>query len=684
MKNVIRIIAGTLSIAYLMTGCSGNRTGESNPAEVFTVENMDLNVDPGNDFFEYVNGTWNETHPVPEDKSAYGVFDELLEKNRLDIREIIEDVSERKNLPEGSISQLIRDLYNSGMDTLLIEQLDLEPLDDLLIQNENLKEIDDVIRYASRLQRYGVRPFFGMFPDTDPDNSDVMTANISQGGLGLPDRDYYLKTDNETKKIREDYLKHLTGVFEMLGDDPGTASLHARKILDMETRLAGISYTRVENRDVQKTTNKHTIPELKKLAPGFDWELYLTEIGFPGIRVINVRQPQFIQGLGGMMDTVPIEDWKVFLKWKLIKTCSGFLSERFEKADFDFFARTFYGMKEMEPRWKRVLDITSRYLGEAVGQLYVEKHFPPEAKEEMLTLTENLRRSYRNRIENSSWMGPETKTEALAKLDKINVKIGYPDKWRDFSGLQIKPDEYLGNILRASDFEFSYQMKKCGQPVDENDWGMSPQTVNAYYDPGRNEIVFPAGILQPPFFNMDADDAMNYGAIGMVIGHEMTHGFDDQGRQYDKDGNIRDWWTENDAEEFNKRASVLVDQFNRIEVLDSVFINGELTLGENIADLGGATIAYHAYKLSLDGKESPEKIDGFTGDQRFFLSFAQIWRGTRREESLKNMVKTNPHSPGKYRINGIVCNMPEFYDAFPEIGPDDALYIPAGQRVVIW
>ena len=338
----------------------------------------------------------------------------------------------------------------------------------------------------------------------------------------------------------------------------------------------------------------------------------------------------------------------------------------------------------MLPRWKRILDVTSNSLGEAVGQLYVRKYFPPEAKEKMLILTDNLKKSLKNRIENLTWMGPETKNEALAKLEKINIKIGYPDKWRDYSGLEIKEDEYLGNILRSNKFEFSYNMNKVGKPVDRTEWGMTPQTINAYYDPSKNEIVFPAAILQPPFFNRNADDAINYGAIGMVIGHEMTHGFDNTGRQFDKDGNLRDWWTEKDAQEFKAHTSLLVDQFNKYEVLDSLFINGKLTLGENIADLGGLTVAYYAYQASLTGKMPPEKIDGFSGNQRFFLSFAQIWRGTLRDEYLRTLVSTNEHSPAKYRVNGTVFNMPEFYAAFPEISPDNKLFVPVEKRPVIW
>jgi putative endopeptidase len=500
----------------------------------------------------------------------------------------------------------------------------------------------------------------------------------------LPERDYYFNNDESTKKIREKYLIHLTKMFELLKDEHSVAEKNAETIMKMETQLAKASFTNVENQDPQKTYNKTTIDELNKLAPDFNWNSYFTQVGYPGLSVVNIYQPGFIKEVNNMMKTVPVEDWKTFLRWQLINNTAAYLSKDFADQNFDFYYRTLSGQEKMEPRWKLVLDVTSSSLGEAIGQLYVKKYFPPVAKQKMTDLVTNLKKSLQQRIENLTWMGTQTKQEALAKLTKMGVKVGYPDKWRDYSGLPVSSQSYVMNVLNSRAFEFKYSMDKIGKPVDPTEWGMTPQTVNAYYNPNRNEIVFPAGILQPPFFNMDADDAVNYGAIGMVIGHEMTHGFDNMGRQFDKDGNLRDWWTNEDSKAFETHTSMLIDQYNHYEVLDSTFVNGKLTLGENIADLGGCTVAYNAYKLSLEGKETPKPIDGFTNSQRFFLSYAQIWRDNIRNEALRIQIKTNEHSPAKIRINGVVFNMPEFYAAFPDVKPGDKLFREVGQRPVIW
>ena len=685
MKIVVMNVS-IASVAMLLTfGCTGSRNNKNKSSEeVFSVKTMDMNVRPGNDFFEYVNGTWNKNHPIPQDKSQYDAFEELTEINRNNILEIFKEVSGEENAKADPISQKIGSLYNSGMDTVKIEQLDLKPLEDFFTRVGNIKTIADVQDVASYLQQFGVNPFFAVFANPDQKNSSMMIANTLQTGIGLPDRDYYFKKDEASKKIREAYMVHLTKMFELLNDKPETASANAQKVFSIETQFADSSFTNVENQDPQKTYNKFTVSQLETLAPDFNWKQFLKNIGYPAITEFNIRQPSFIRGLDKLMKSVSVDDWKTFLRWEIINTYAAYLNDKFEKQEFDFYNTTLSGEKVMPPRWKRILDVTSNRLGEAVGQLYVRKYFPPEAKEKMLILTDNLKKSLKNRIENLTWMGPETKNEALAKLEKINIKIGYPDKWRDYSALEIMNDEYLGNVIRSNKFEFSYNMNKVGKPVDKAEWEMTPQTVNAYYDPSKNEIVFPAAILQPPFFNRNADDAINYGAIGMVIGHEMTHGFDNMGRQFDKDGNLRDWWTAKDAQEFKAHTSLLIDQFNKYEVLDSLFINGKLTLGENIADLGGLTVAYYAYQASLIGKEPPEKIDGFTGNQRFFLSFAQIWRGTLRDEYLRTLVSTNEHSPAKYRVNGTVFNMPEFYAAFPEISPDNKLFVPVEKRPVIW
>jgi len=684
MKNTFKNVAIVIGLTILASGCKGTQNKkEISAPEAFSVKNMDLNVKPGDDFFEYVNGTWIKNHPVPQDKGRYDAFEELAEANRENIMDIFKEISDPKTPSTDAISKKIGDLYKSGMDTVTIEELGIKPLDDFFSRVNGIKSITDVQDVASYLQQFGVYPFFAVFSSPDQKNSNMMIANVWQTGIGLPERDYYFKTDDASKKIREAYKVHLEKMFELMNDDPKTASSNAQTVYNIETQFAKVSFTKVENQDPQKTYNKFTLGELKKLAPDFDWDQHLKTIGYPDITGFNINQPAFIEGFNKMLKSVSVEDWKTFLRWKIIDTYASFLSKKFEDQNFDFY-KLLSGEKAMPPRWKRALDVTSSRMGEAVGQLYVRKYFPPESKEKMLVLTGNLKNSLKNRIENLSWMGAETKSQALAKLEKMNIKIGYPDKWRDYSSLEIKADEYLGNILRSNRFEFAYNMDKAGKPVDRTEWGMTPQTVNAYYDPSINEIVFPAAILQPPFFNANADDAINYGAIGMVIGHEMTHGFDNMGRQFDKDGNLRDWWTAEDARQFEAHTSPLIDQFSKYEVLDSLFINGKLTLGENIADLGGLTIAYYAYQESLAGKSAPEKIDGYTGDQRFFMSFAQMWRGTLRDEFLRTLVNTNEHSPNKFRVNGTVFNMPEFYKAFPEVGPDNKLFIPAEKRPTIW
>ncbi|MGD0755976.1 MAG: M13 family metallopeptidase [Bacteroidales bacterium] len=681
-----KLFVGVLTLA-LLQGCSNkvkNTTDSVKKYPAFDVQNMDTTIKPGDDFFAYTNGTWLKNNPIPADKNSRSTFDGLFERNRHDIKEIIEEAAASKDAQPGSNTEKIGTFYNSGMDTLSIEQKGISPLKMFFDKIESIRNIDDVLSVGAYFQTYRISPFFYLFSNQDSKNSTSVIAQCYQAGIGLPERDYYFNNDESTKKIREKYIIHLTKMFELLKDEHSIAEKNAETVMKMETQLAGASFTNVENQDPQKTYNKITVEALNKLAPDINWQSYFTKVGYPGLSDINIYQPSFIKELNNMMKTVPVDDWKTFLRWHLIKSTAAYLGKDFADQNFDFYNRTLSGQEKMEPRWKLVLDVTSGSLGEIIGQLYVKKYFPPVAKQKMTDLVMNLKRSLKQRIENLTWMGPRTKQEAEAKLDKMGVKVGYPDKWRDYSGLVVSPQSYVLNILNSAAFEFRYSMDKVGKPVDPTEWGMTPQTVNAYYNPNRNEIVFPAGILQPPFFNMDADDAINYGAIGMVIGHEMTHGFDNTGRQYDKDGNLRDWWTKEDSKAFEEHTNMLVDEYNHYEVLDSAFVNGKLTLGENIADLGGCTVAYNAYKLSLQGKEAPKPIDGFTNFQRFFLSYAQIWRTNMREKELRKRVKTDVHSPAKARINGVVYNMPEFYAAFPIVKPGDKLYRPAEQRPVIW
>lgn len=681
-----KYLIGMLSVA-LLQGCTGNvkktaDTVKKYPA--FDVQNMDTSVKPGDDFFTFTNGKWLKNNPIPADKNSKDAFDELFERNRENIREIITDAASAKETIAGSNKEKIGTFYKSGMDTVKIAEQGIKPLKVFFDKIESIKTMDDVELTAAFFQSYSINPFFYLFSNQDSKNSNNVIAQCYQAGLGLPERDYYFNNDESTKKIREKYLIHLTKMFELLKDEPTTAEKNAKTVMTMETRLAKASFTNVENQDPQKTYNKFDIEGLNKLSQNIKWAAYFKQTGYPDLKEVNIYQPGFFKELGNMLKSEPVDNWKTFLRWQLINSTAPFLSKDFEKQNFDFYYTTLSGQQKMEPRWKLVLDATSGSLGEAIGQLYVEKYFPPVAKERMTALVMNLKASLKQRIENLAWMGPQTKQEALAKLDNMRVKVGYPNKWRDYSALVITSDSYVMNILNSQAFEFRHTMDKVGKPVDREEWGMTPQTVNAGYYPNKNEIVFPAGILQPPFFNLDADDAVNYGAIGMVIGHEMTHGFDNQGRQFDKDGNLRDWWTKDDSKAFEDRASMLIDQYNHFEVLDSAFVNGKLTLGENIADLGGATISFNAYKLSLAGKEAPKSIDGFTDTQRFFLSYAQIWRTNMRDEELRKRVKTDEHSPAKARINGVVYNMPEFYSAFPDIKPGDKLFRAAEQRPVIW
>ncbi len=680
------LLGGVLTLS-LLSGCAGKNkktdaTGSVYPA--FEVQNMDTTVNPGDDFFEYVNGTWIKNHPIPADKDSYSTFEEIFEKSREDIKAIIETAAKNTQATPGSIDKKIGMFYNTGMDTVKIDQAGVTPLDDFFKRIEAMKTAADVQSFSAYLQTFGLSPFFYVFSNADKKNSEMVIANIYQSGLGLPDRDYYFRTDEESKQLREAYMTHLTKMFVFLKDAPEVAAKNAQTIMKIETQLAKASLTQVENQDPQKTYNKMTVDALGKLTPNIDWKAYLKNIGYPEITEINIYQPGFLKELSSMMNTVAVDDWKAFMRWSLINSTAAYLSRDFEDQNFDFYYRTLSGQEQKEPRWKLVLDETSSSLGEAIGQLYVNKYFPPEAKQKMTDLVNNLKISMHSRIENLTWIGTETKAEALAKLDKMNVKVGYPDKWRDYSALKISEDSYVTNMLQSGNFEFTYEMNKVGKPVDRTEWSMTPQTVNAYYSPAQNEIVFPAGILQPPMFNLNADDAINYGAIGMVIGHEMTHGFDNSGRQYDKDGNLRDWWTPADVKSFNDHTKILVDEYNQFEVLDSLFINGQMTLGENIADLGGTTIAYYAYKLSLNGKTAPEPIDGFTGEQRFFLSMAQVWRTNMREQQLRKRVLTDEHSPAKYRVNGTVFNMPEFYQAFPKVKEGNKLYRAVAMRPVIW
>ncbi|NOX85312.1 MAG: M13 family metallopeptidase [Chlorobi bacterium] len=644
--------------------------------------NMDMNYKPGNDFYRYVNGGWMAANPIPPEYSQYGAFNVLFDQNQEKLKELVDEVSKDKNAETGSVSQQIRDFFNSGMDTVQIEKLGLDAIRKDLNTINSLKTKKDIQHHIAEMQKEGIYPLFYFFADADQKNSSMEIANFYQGGLGMPDVEYYTGKDNRNKQLRKDYVSYVTRMFMLAGEDEKTAEADAKKIMDIETALAGISKTRTERRDAEKNYYKTGLRGLKEISPAFDWQGYFTALGLPEPGDINLSQKDFIAGISPLMDKYSVDDWKVYLTWNLLNKSANYLSDDFVNEHFEFYGKTLSGQQELKPRWKRVMNTTSKGLGEAIGQLYVEKYFPAESKKRMIRLVENLRKAFAERIRNLDWMSDETKKQALAKLDAITVKIGYPDKWKDYSKLKVTPENYLQNVRNASKLEFNRNLAKIGKPVDKTEWGMTPQTVNAYYNPSNNEIVFPAGILQPPFFNADADDAVNYGAIGVVIGHEMTHGFDDQGRKYDKDGNMNDWWTVEDAKRFEEKTKILSKQYDQYTLLDSLHVNGKLTMGENIADLGGLNIAWDAFKMSLNGKE-PETIDGFTGDQRFFMGYAQVWRQNIRDKELMRRLKEDVHSPGEARVNVPVFNLDVFLAAF-RISPEDRLYIPKEERAYIW
>lgn len=645
--------------------------------------NMDLSVNPGDDFFSYVNGTWNKNNPIPPDLSRYGAFDELIENNRKQVKGIIEEASKDTKLIKGSSRQKIGDFYVSGMDEAKIDALGYEPIKKDLEKIKSLSTKSDLIKFTASLNSYGIYPIFYAGGTVDNKNSNNVIALLYQGGLGLPDKNYYFKDDERSKAIREEYVKHIGRMLSLIGNDEVTANNKAKIIYAIEQKFAEISYTKADLHEPSKNYNKMSVDELISLCNEFDWKLFYKEYGLFDPKEINVAQKPFFEGFGKIFDEVSLEDWKVFYEWALLRNNAAYLSNNIVTQNFEFYGKFMSGAKEMRPRWKRVTDLVSGSLGEVLGELYVEKFFPPSSKKRALELVNNLKFAFKDRIKKLNWMSDATKKNALDKLVKINVKVGYPDKWKDYSSLEIDRDSYFDNIQRSRHFSFIEDLKEIGKPVDKSAWGMTPQTVNAYYSPKNNEIVFPAAILQPPYFWADADDAVNYGGIGVVIGHEASHGFDNHGRQYDKDGNMIDWWTEEDSKNFEKQTQVLVEQFDNYKMLDTLHVDGKLTLGENIADLGGVTIALEALRKAWENNPPQSEIDGFTPLQRFFMSYAQIWKGSIRDKELMRRLREDEHSPSDARVNGTVYNVPEFYEAF-KIQPTDKRYIATDKRAVIW
>lgn len=663
-----------------MGGCKLEKK-QAKPA--LDVSHMDLSVRPGDDFFSYSNGNWVKNTVIPDDKSRYGSFDILQEDNNIILKEIFEKAASIKNTAQGSSWQKVGDFFSAGMDTVAIELKGIDPIRKDLERVNSIENSNELQNEIAQLHTIRVSPLFNIYARQDRKNTTEIVINLIQGGLGLPDRDYYLSEDQRSKEIRSEYEKHLKKLFNLLGFAEEEAKNKASVVMGIETRLAKSSYTRLERRDPNRTYNKVSLQEMQLICPSIDWSNYFNLIGIEVPSSFVIDNPTFFGEISAMLSDTPIEDWKTYLNWNITNRFSPYLSSDFVDHQFNFYGKVLSGNEINSPRWERVSGSANMAIGELVGQIFVEENFPPEAKTKMVELVGNLKKAYRERMQDLTWMSEITKQRAIEKLDLMNVKVGYPDKWKDYTNLEVVKSCYATNMRNALAFNFRENMNKLGKPVDRTEWFMTPQTVNAYYSPTMNEIVFPAAILQPPFFNLNADDAVNYGAIGMVIGHEMTHGFDDQGRKYNKDGNLEDWWEAEDSDKFNQLTQTIIDQYEAFVAIGDMNLNGRLTLGENIADYGGLTIAYHALQKSMEGKNRPDPIDGFTPEQRFFLSYANVWRQVIRDQELMRRVKEDPHSPGNFRVNGAVFNINEFYEAF-KIEPTDPLYRAPEVRPTIW
>ena len=670
-------------LCTMATGCAPKavekETATEDVTQAIALSNMDTTINPAEDFFRYCNGNWLKNNPIPDEYTSYGAFTEIDQHNELLIKDIINEVSKDTKAVQGSVNQKIRDFYNTGMDTVAINERGYSELIPYFEKVDALSDKADLATLLGYLHSEGFGGLFNAGPGTDPKNAEMVIMHLYQGGLSLPDRDDYF--DESSKEMREKYVEHVAKMFELTGTDSEPAMDIAKRILAFETELAKNSLTRVERRDPDRTYNRRSCQELQASTPIFNWDNYFNAAGSPAFDSLNVGMPDFIAALNDIILNTDIRTLKDYLDWKIIHGSASMLSSDFDTENFNFYSNYLYGQEVQQPRWRRILNATDGCLGEAIGQIYVEKHFPAEAKEKMERLIDNLRIALGERIKRLDWMCDETKAKALHKLDCFNVKVGYPNKWKDYSKYEVLPDSYFQNVHRAIRFENEIDMAKIGKPVDKEEWFMTPQTVNAYYSPDMNEIVFPAAILQPPFFNMDADDAVNYGGIGVVIGHEMTHGFDDQGRKYDEKGNLNDWWTEEDAVRFNERTAQLVKLFDEFELRGN-HINGELTLGENIADLGGLNIAWDAYQMTDEAKAN-QNIDGFTPAPRFFISYGTIWRNNIRDKALERRIKEDVHSPAEARVNRALGSMPHFYEAFV-VEPENKMYIPLEERAAIW
>lgn len=668
--------------AALFTSCAGKKE-ETKPTGPLAIDiaNMDTTVRPQDDFYQYANGTWLKNNPVPSTDSRWGSFSQLMEDNLKKLKGILEETAKKENA-NGSNAQKIGDYFFTYMDSVKKNAEGVKPLSPYLKQVDDLKSNSDLVNVITNLQLKGVRVAWGLYVSSDPKSSNVNIAQANQGGLGLPDKEYYTRTDEESKKLQADYLDHLSKMFQLLGDTKEIAEKNAKVVYDFDMKLAKASMTNVELRDIEKQYNKYNLAELDKKYPNINFTNYLKGLGLPAAKEVIIGQPEFFKQVDAMIKTTSLEDWKQYMRWNIINSYADQLSDEVSKQNFAFYNTTLSGQKEMKPRWKRAITEVDNVLGEALGQLFVEKYFPEDSKKKVNAMVDNLIAAYRERINGLDWMSAETKVMAQKKLNTIIKKLGFPDKWRDYSKLNVAKNSHLENYINAYTYELNRNFDKLSKPVDKMEWFMSPPTVNAYYNPTTNEITFPAGIMQPPFFFADADDAVNYAAIGAVIGHELTHGFDDQGSQFDEQGNMKNWWTKDDQTKFQAKTKMVVEQYNSYVAIDSLHVNGELTLGENIADLGGVSIAYAAF-LKTEQAKKAEKLDGFTPQQRFFLSWAQIWRTNYTDAALKKQVNTNPHSPSMFRGNGPLTNLPEFYEAFG-VKEGDKMFVPAEKRAKIW
>lgn len=668
-----------IALALALAACSGNKDAVCTTG--IKIENLDKTALPGADFYQYACGGWIKANPLSPEYARFGTFDQLAENNRQQLKELIEELSVQESVP-GTIAQKIGDIYNMAMDSVKLNAEGVAPIRTELDKIAALKANGNMAGFVAEMRRKGFDPYFALYVGPDDKNSKMNIAVTMQSGLSLGEREYYLEEDEHMKDIRDKYKMHVGKMFQLAGASELEAQKAANDVLEIETRLAKAAYDNVKLRDPQLNYHKMTVADLKKAFPGIDWNTYFKVVGLEGLQEINVGQPEALKEVAEIWKTVPLDIQKSYLQWKVLDAAASYLSDDFVNQNFDFYGKTLSGTPELKARWKRAVGTVNGVLGEAVGQMYVEKYFPAAAKERMVALVQNLQTALGERIKNLSWMSEDTKVKALEKLSTIYIKVGYPDKWRDYSGLEIKDDSYWNNIVRSNEFDFDYMIADAGKPVDRDKWYMTPQTVNAYYSPTTNEICFPAGILQSPFFDMNADDAFNYGAIGVVIGHEMTHGFDDQGRQYDKEGNLSDWWTAADAESFVNRAQVMVNHFDNIEVLPGLNGNGKLTLGENIADHGGLQVAYTAFQEATAAQPLPV-AEGFTPEQRFFLAYANLWAANIRDEQIRLLTKSDPHSLGRWRVNGALPHINAWYEAF-HIQESDPLYLAPEERVSIW